>query len=178
MLIAAEKLKTNIIEYVLYMWQIEDLIRANAFDMVLIRESIIDKFSLEASQQKAMEGWYEKWVGTMQREELMQGGHMEFLQDLVLQLNDLHLTLINDLQEELYLEQYHWAKPHIQMLKQRIGDPSMCEIEVCLNGLYGLLMMRLQHREVSQETMESLSTFSNLLALLNVKYMENRKQRL
>ena len=178
MLIAAEKIKTNIIEYVLYMWQIEDLIRANACDMVLIRESVIDKFSLEASQRKAMEGWYEKWVATMQREELMQSGHMEFLQDLVLQLNDLHLTLINDLQEELYLEQYHWAKPHIQMLKQRIGDPSMCEIEVCLNGLYGLLMMRLQHREVSQETMESLSTFSNLLALLNVKYMENRKQRL
>ena len=33
MIIARRKRKENIAEYLLYMWQVEDLIRANNFDM-------------------------------------------------------------------------------------------------------------------------------------------------
>ena len=33
MIIARQKRKENIAEYLLYMWQVEDLIRANKFDM-------------------------------------------------------------------------------------------------------------------------------------------------
>ena len=41
MIIAKQKRKENIAEYLLYMWQIEDLIRANNFDMDLIRRTVI-----------------------------------------------------------------------------------------------------------------------------------------
>ncbi|WP_347164130.1 DUF4924 family protein, partial [Parabacteroides merdae] len=37
MIIARRKRKENIAEYLLYMWQVEDLIRANNFDMDSIR---------------------------------------------------------------------------------------------------------------------------------------------
>ena len=41
MIIAREKRRNNIAEYVLYMWQIEDLIRANELDMQRLRATVI-----------------------------------------------------------------------------------------------------------------------------------------
>ena len=41
MIVARQKRKENIAEYLLYMWQVEDLIRANRFDMDAIRKSVI-----------------------------------------------------------------------------------------------------------------------------------------
>ena len=40
MIIASKKRKENIAEYILYMWQIEDMIRANDFDISKIRRNI------------------------------------------------------------------------------------------------------------------------------------------
>lgn len=42
MIIASQKRKENIAEYLLYMWQIEDMIRANGLDMDKITANIID----------------------------------------------------------------------------------------------------------------------------------------
>lgn len=39
------KKNDNVAEYILYMWQIEDLIRANKLDLDLIRRNIIDGYS-------------------------------------------------------------------------------------------------------------------------------------
>ena len=44
MFIAQKKRKENIIEYILYMWNVEDLIRANGLDMSRIDKSVIDKY--------------------------------------------------------------------------------------------------------------------------------------
>jgi predicted metalloenzyme YecM len=41
MLIAKDKLKNNIVEYILYMWRIEDLLRAMNFDMEAIKSNLI-----------------------------------------------------------------------------------------------------------------------------------------
>ena len=41
MIIASQKRKENIAEYLLYMWQIEDIIRANKLDIDKIKESVI-----------------------------------------------------------------------------------------------------------------------------------------
>ena len=40
MIIARQKRKENIAEYLLYMWQVEDLIRANKFDMDSINRTV------------------------------------------------------------------------------------------------------------------------------------------
>ena len=44
MIIAKRKRKENIAEYLLYMWQIEDIIRANNLDIESIRKNVIDRF--------------------------------------------------------------------------------------------------------------------------------------
>ncbi len=45
MITASQKKRENIAEYLLYMWQIEDLIRANGLDIDKIQENIIDRYA-------------------------------------------------------------------------------------------------------------------------------------
>ena len=52
MITASAKKRENIAEYLLYMWQIEDLIRANKLDIDKIRQNIIDKYTGLDDQQK------------------------------------------------------------------------------------------------------------------------------
>ncbi|MDE5812911.1 MAG: DUF4924 family protein, partial [Muribaculaceae bacterium] len=60
MITASQKKKENIAEYLLYMWQIEDMIRAFGLDLDRIQVNIVDKHSgLTEEQRKEMTEWYE-----------------------------------------------------------------------------------------------------------------------
>ena len=68
MIIAAQKRKENIAEYLLYMWQVEDLIRANGLDIDRIKANVIDRFDLTPDARKEMVDWYEGLIDMMRRE--------------------------------------------------------------------------------------------------------------
>ena len=65
MLIAREKLQTNLAEYILYMWQIEDLIRANQLDIDRIEQSIINGFDESDAVKEEMREWYSGLIAEM-----------------------------------------------------------------------------------------------------------------
>ena len=65
MLIAQEKEKTNIAEYILYMWQIEDIIRSHDFDLIQITDSVISKFNADKEVQYDMKLWYQNLIEQM-----------------------------------------------------------------------------------------------------------------
>ena len=52
MIIASQKRKENIAEYLLYMWQIEDIIRAYKLDIDTIDEQIVSKYNVPGGEQK------------------------------------------------------------------------------------------------------------------------------
>ncbi|MFC2121971.1 DUF4924 family protein, partial [Bacteroidota bacterium] len=58
MIIAKEKRYTNIAEYILYMWQIEDIIRAYKFDIDEIEKNIISKYDQPENILKEIRYWY------------------------------------------------------------------------------------------------------------------------
>ena len=60
MIIARQKRKENIAEYLLYMWQVEDLIRANNFDMDSIRRTIVDRYDQPDDLQEQIAKSYEE----------------------------------------------------------------------------------------------------------------------
>lgn len=74
MYIASQKRKENIAEYLLYMWQIEDPIRANGLDLDKIKSNVIDKYQLSEPQIKEMTEWYESLIDMMRRENVQQKG--------------------------------------------------------------------------------------------------------
>ena len=57
MIIANEKEKENIAEYILYMWHIEDLIRAYNFDINVIYSAVIQQFNLSNESVSEMKNW-------------------------------------------------------------------------------------------------------------------------
>lgn len=173
MIIAREKKNENISEYLLYMYQIEDLIRAKQFDLKTIRREIIDQFDQPESIKDEMENWYAELIRQMKEEGKEKAGHLSFLEQITSELDELHRQLLKDPDELQYIEIYNWAKPNIQALREK-SENSAGEIQICLNGLYGFLLLRLKKEELTVETTEAISTFSNLMALLSQKYKENK----
>ncbi len=172
MIIAQEKKKNNIAEYILYMWQIEDIIRANNLDMDKIRSNIISGFDKPKEIIEEMNAWYNDLTQKMKHEGIEQEGHFKFIMDIIEQLEKLHQQYISSPDELDYIEQYNWAKPNITEFRKKIPKKSAGDIETCLNALYALLLMRLKQQDITTETMEAMSTFSNLLAILSKKYKE------
>jgi hypothetical protein len=172
MLISREKRKENIAEYILYMWQVEDSVRACQFNIDLIDKYIISKFSEPERVKAEFRDWYADIILMMHEENIKEAGHMKMLNALVADLNSLHFKLINDIKDSKYLEQYYWTVPNLRDFGEKLGSNLVNEVEICLSALYALLLLRLQKKAVSRETLEAMQTFSNLVALLSHWYKD------
>ncbi len=174
MIIAREKKKNNIIEYILYMWQIEDMIRANNFDIEKIKKNIIQEFDQPDEIKEEMYEWYKDLIQRMEKEGLKETGHLNFLNDLVKHLDNLHNELIKNPKELEYIEAYNAAKPALADLKQKARGTIAGDVEASIQGLYGILMLKLQQKSINSATQEAIASISHLMALLNDKYMSQR----
>jgi len=175
MIIAKAKKKENIAEFILYMWQIEHLIRVLNFDIDKIYQNIILKFEQPDSVKKEMNDWYLGLIAMMKDENIIEKGHLQFVLNSINDLYDLHLRMINTVEEQQYIQTYNLCKPGIDELINRPGQTSGNEIEACFNALFGLLMYRIQNKTISPETADAMQHISKLIALLSKKYMQIEK---
>jgi hypothetical protein len=111
----------------------------------------------------------------MELENIKTSGHLQVLKNVVNDLNDLHLWLLNQPEEVKYKKYYEAAKPHILALASKMKGQIINEIDICLHGLYALMLLRLQKKEISPETQESMDTFRYLIAYLSAKYHDREK---
>jgi hypothetical protein len=170
MYIANEKYDTNIAEYLLYMYHIEDIIRSSGFDEAVLEQNVVSKYNLPPHQMSEIKHWYHGLMRDMQREGVEKSGHLAILTDLANELNDIHIQMLNTLEEERYKELYQWVKVYIKELKSKMNNPALTEMEVCLNGLYGFMLIRMQGREISEETAQGMSAFSQILRIVSQKF--------
>ncbi len=166
--IAEQKKTENIAEYLLYMWQMEDLVRGNGMDPEQIEKNVIGQID-DAEKKEAERAWFNDLIERMRKEGIAEKGHLSELEDLLVELYYLHNTLLNVVRDKRYSELFQAAMPHISALQKK-GANDDNEIETCLNGLYGLLMLRLRNEEVSKETGEAMESFRQLMAYLSEQY--------
>lgn len=167
MFIASQKRKENIAEYLLYMWQIEDMIRANNLDIDKIRKDVIDKYQLTDEQRTQLEDWYESLIDMMRREDVAQSGHLQLNKNVIIQLVQLHNALLKDPRFAEYTKQFYATLPFIVELRSKAGTDPKGEIETCFNALYGMLLLRLQSKEVSADTENAVKQITRFIALLS-----------
>ena len=167
MFIASQKRKENIAEYLLYMWQIEDMIRANNLDIDKIRKNVIDKYQLTDEQRTQLEDWYESLIDMMRREDVAQSGHLQLNKNVIIQLVQLHNALLKDPRFAEYTKQCYATLPFIVELRSKAGTDPKGEIETCFNALYGMLLLRLQSKEVSADTENAVKQITRFIALLS-----------
>lgn len=170
MYIASQKHKENIAEYLIYMWQIEDIIRANNLDIDKIKANVIDRFQLDEAQKKEMTEWYESLIDMMRSENIEKHGHLQLNKNVIIQLTDLHVALLKDPRFPEYTAEFYKTLPYIVELRAKSGETPSGEIETCFNALYGVLMLRLQGKNISAETQNAISQISKFMALLSRNY--------
>ena len=166
MIIASQKRKENIAEYLLYMWQIEDLIRANGLDINKIISNIIDRYDLSPEQRKSMIEWYESLIDMMRREDVVTSGHLQINKNILGQLVALHQQILKDPRFADYHELFYRTLPYIVEPRGKAGDTPAGEIETCFNALYGTLLLKLQKKGITPQTSEAIAQISRFISLL------------
>lgn len=170
MIIARQKRKENICEYLLYMWQVEDLIRANHFDMDEIRDKVIARYNQPDEVKEEIARWYEELIEMMRSEGVKESGHIQLNKNVIITLTDLHLRLLKSPKEMIYGAAYYKTLPYIVQLRAKSGGNDIPELETCFTAVYGYLMLRMQGKEISAETLDGIKQISSYLALLAEKY--------
>lgn len=173
MIVAKQKRKENIAEYLLYMWQVEDLIRANQFDIDSIRRTVIAQYDQPDEVKEEIAGWYEELIEMMRSEGVKEKGHIQLNKNVIIALTDLHLRLLKSTKEMVYGAAYYKTLPYIVQLRAKSGGEDLPELETCFNAIYGYLLLRMQGKIVSPETQEAIKQISSFLALLAEKYRED-----
>lgn len=175
MFTASAKKKENIAEYLLYMWQIEDIIRAYQLDLDRIRTEIVEAYTGITDEQRiTLFEWYESFVDMMRTEGVVEHGHMQLNKNIIIDLTDLHLRLLKSPREPFYTAAFYKVLPYIVELRAKSNSSQCGEIETCFNALYGVLMLRLQQREVGEDTMKAMKDITAFIAILTEKYHQDK----
>ena len=193
MLIAKELRKKSIAEYLLYMWQIEDIIRAYQCSLTKIRREYIDKFDYTDVQKDEEEDWFGDLIRMMNQEGCRESGHLQINKVVMQSLNELHAQLLASSKFPFYSAEYYRVLPFIVELRgktkqvadrmARKNEPNLkeiaanlrhSEIEACFDLLYGIMMLRLQKKEISHETEVALKEITTLIGMLSDYYLKDK----
>ena len=170
MFIARQLKKENIAEYLLYMWQIENLLRACKLDIDIANEKLILTQQLSDEQRKALYDWTESLIEMMKQENLQEKGHLQLNKNIIIELNDLHHRIMRAQQDAGYAAKFYHILPLIVQLRAKQTDPDLCDIEICFNFLYGIMMLKMNKAAISKETLQAQEEISKFMALLAQNY--------
>jgi len=178
MIIAQKLRKENIAEYLLYMWQVEDIIRAYGCSLSRMKEEYISRFDVtDADVREEMIDWYGNLIRMMNQEGKREQGHLTINEILVQDLNELNSQLLASSKFPFYNAEYYKVLPFIVELRNR-GSKDVSEIETCLNALYGVMMLRLQNKEVSPQTQNAVKEITTFLGMLSDYYIKDKTEGL
>ena len=125
MIVAREKRKNNIAEYVLYMWQVEDTLRALDFDMNKVEERLISQFKQKGQILEDIRNWYTNLILAMHEEGVKTKGHLKIVKSVIDELNELHKRLLYELKEQKYIDLYTKANSNIIAFREKLKIPDI-----------------------------------------------------
>ncbi|MBO7067892.1 MAG: DUF4924 family protein [Bacteroidaceae bacterium] len=170
-MIVAEKLrKQNISAYIIYMFQVEDIIRAYGLDVERICNEYLPRFQYTEEQIAAQRDWYAGLIRMMQEEGVQESGHVQVVKNTLLLMADRHQELLADPKQPFYSAAYYKSLPYIVELRSRGMGKEKNEIENCVDAIYGATVLKMQGRELSEQTKQALQPISRLLEMLSQLY--------
>ena len=178
MFIANELRKTNIAEYLLYMWQVEDTIRAFGCSISRIRREYIDRFEYTDEQKEEEVDWFGNLIRMMNTEGCREQGHLQIIKVTLQQLQELHAQLLSSPKFPFYNAEYYKVLPYIVELRNRGASKDENEIETCLNSLYGVMLLRLQKKEVTPNTQHAVKEITTFIGMLSDYYKKDKEEGL
>ena len=162
--------------YLIYMWQEEDLIRANHGELEEIEANVIARYPED--QRPALREWYGNLITMMNEEGVREKGHLQINMNIIIKLTELHNALTSSPKFPFYSAAYFKALPFIVELRNKNGKKEEPELETCFEALYGLFLLRLQKKPVSEGTMKAVEAISSFLSMLANYYDKDLKGEL
>ena len=108
----------------------------------------------------------------MEKEHLQDAGHLQMLKNIVNDLDEFHLKLVETGADPGYSALFVQIQPLIGEFRLKIKQEACTDVETCLNGLYSLMMLRLQKKEINPSTLLSFQSFGKLMGHLSARYLQ------
>ena len=178
MFIAQDLRKSNIAEYLLYMWQVEDVIRAFGCSLSKIRKEYIERFEYDDEQKEELTDWYGNLIRMMNQEDCREFGHLQINKVVMQQLQELHAQLLASTKFPFYNAEYYKVLPFIVELRNHGADKNENEIETCFNALYGTMLLRLQKKDITPNTQAAVKEITTFIGMLSDYYKKDKEEGL
>ena len=171
--IAQAKRRENIAEYILYLWQLEDLLRALQFSPEAIYSQLVaPRQELSEEEKPVRLMWYLDICNLLRQEGKEEKGHLEHTLHLIGDLHDLHLQLLKLPAGAHYRQTFGRLEPQLPALRAIIGNPGMSDTELCFRALYAAMLYRIKgegEKSAVADTIAYISPVIGELAALHGK---------
>ena len=175
MYIAEQLKKKSIAEYLLYMWQVEDTLRAYGLDAERMAKEYIPQFKLDEEKSEELRGWYESLIQMMREEGVQSRGHLQINKNILILLTDLHVQLLKSSKHPFYSAAYYKALPFIVELRSKsLASQEKNELENCFDALYGTMLLKAQKKGLSPETATAIDHIAKFIAMLSDYYKQDK----
>lgn len=165
--IAKAKRRENIAEYILYLWQLEDLLRALQFSPEAVFTTLIAPRKDIAEEQKPVFlMWYMDIANLLHQEGKDEKGHLEHTLHLIGDLHDLHLQLMKLPVGARYRAVYARLEPELPRLREVLGNPGMSDTELCFRALYAAMLYRIKGEGGKSAVTDTIEYISPVIAEL------------
>lgn len=196
MFVAKKLRKESIAEYLLYMWQVEDIIRAYGCSLPVIEKEYISKFDYTPEQKAEEADWFGNLIRMMNQEGKREQGHLDINDVIMGDLIDLHNRLLQSTKYSVYSAEYYKILPFIVEVRSKNRraeklqeenvtdmapvnyDENENEIITCFNILYGIMLLRLQQKEISEGTTHAVKEITTFIGILSDYYAQDRDKGL
>lgn len=160
----------NVAEYLLYIFQIEALVRTVDLDITRLENEFLAPAFTDPSQLEFQLSWYRTIVSEMQQRGLQKEGHLDQVDEILMELIYLHNTLLTILNDEKYKGLCEHANDALQAFKVKSNMANRHDIEVLLHAMFMKLQLKMKKQEISAETEEAFDLFRIQLAYLSKNY--------
>lgn len=167
--IAQKRRKENIAEYILYLWQLEDLLRALQFSPEAILSTLVRPRELKVEEQQVLLAWYVDIAQLLIEEKKSEKGHLTHTLHLIRDLHDMHLRLLREPEGEAYRARFARLEPHLPSLRKLLGNENISDTELCFRALYAAMLYRIKG-EGESVVSDTLEVVSPVIAMLSEFY--------
>ena len=169
------KKRENITAYVISMWHLEDVLRANGLDIAAVHELLVDPLDVDDATKDGVRAWYVDLIRRMQQEGIVRAGHLAEVLEVMEELQFMHDSMMNVLQEPAYAKSFMAVEPDVRLLQERAGEDAVGVIETCLTAVYGVMLLKAQEKQVGAETEEAVGRIRAFLEDLSKFYLQVRR---
>ena len=158
--IAQAKRKENIAEYILYLWQIEDLLRALQFSPEAIYSQLVARRDVAEEQKQIFLLWYMDIVNLLREEGKEESGHLNHTLHLIADMHNLHLQLMQLPVGDHYRATFSRLEPELPRLREKMGGANVTDTELCFRALYAAMLYRIKgdgEKDAVKDTIEFVS---------------------